>query len=72
MSTNTEFMAAEISEKLRGGVIRNALITDDKESFGFQVVVKGEGRGNYDVLNVWVDCDAEGNGPGWLNVEDAP
>jgi len=63
-------MASEIAQKLGGGTIHKALISDDSESFGFEVVVKGDGRGNYNVLAVWVDCDAEGNGPGWLSISE--
>lgn len=70
MSTDAKYMAEQINAKLAGGQIRNAVATEDGESFGFDVVVKAEGRGNYNVLRVWVDCDAEGNGPGWLNIED--
>ncbi len=70
MSTDCEYMAAQVNEKLRGVTIRNAVISEDKEAFGFEVVRKAKGRGNYDVFTVWVDCDAEGNGPGWLSMED--
>lgn len=70
MSTNAEFMTKFIADRLAGGTIRNAM-TDGDEYFGFEVVVKAKGRGNYDVLQVWVNCDAEGNGPGWLDVEEA-
>ena len=68
MSTFTEYMAEQITAKLKGGTIRNAVTTEDHESFGFDVVVKAPGRGNYNVLRVWVDCDPEGNGPGFLNI----
>lgn len=69
MSTDAEYMTKQITERLAGGQIRNALVGTDGEAFGFDVVVKAKGRGNYDVLHVWVTCDAEGNGPGWLDIE---
>ena len=38
--------------------------TANEGSFGFQVrTLKGQ------VLDVWVDCDPEGNGPGHLEIE---
>ena len=69
MSTDPNYSAEMINERLIGTTIRNAVVSEDGESFGFSVVKKAKGRGNYDVITVWVDCDAEGNGPGWLNME---
>lgn len=67
----TEFLAEWINKNLAGTTIRNAVITEDKEGVGFQVVRKVNGRGNYEVLNVWVERDPEGNGSGWLIMEGA-
>jgi len=67
--SNAQYMADAIGKELVGTTIKGSLITPDGESFGFQVVRKAPGRGNYDVIDVWVDCDPEGNGPGWLNIE---
>lgn len=66
----TEFLAEWIKNNLAGTTIRNAVISEDKEDVGFQVVRKVEGRGNYEVLTVWVLRDPEGNGPGWLTMEE--
>ena len=71
MSSDTEYMIETIKNQLTGTQIRNAIMDSTGEFFGFQVVKKAEGRGNYDVLTVWVNCDAEGNGPGWLDIEEA-
>lgn len=68
MTSDVDFMVKEIDAKLLGATIRNAVRTPDGNSFGFELVSKAKGRGNYDVFTVWVDCDAEGNGPGWLNI----
>jgi len=68
--TNAEYMADFINKNLAGTTIRKAIITEDKESFGFEVVKKAKGRGNYTTHVIWVDCDAEGNGPGWLSTDD--
>ena len=68
--TNAEYMVEQIAEKLAGTAIRNAVLSEDRESFGFEVVKKAKGIGKYDVIQVWVDCDPEGNGPGWLQIED--
>ena len=70
MSADVDFMVKEINAKLLGATIRNAVRTEDGESFGLELVIKAKGRGNYDVFTVWIDCDAEGNGPGWLNIEE--
>lgn len=66
---NQEFLAKEITEKLVGTTINNAVISKDKEEVGFQVVKKAQGRGNYEVITVWIMCDPEGNGAGFLSIE---
>jgi hypothetical protein len=70
MKTDQEFLAEQISDRLVGGTIRNAMISEDGNYVGFSVVVKSKGRGNYDVIPVWVNCDPEGNGSGWLEFGD--
>ncbi len=70
MSTNAEYMSEFINDNLARATIRNAVLSEDKESFGFEIVRKAKGRGNYTVHTIWVDCDAEGNGPGWLSTDD--
>ena len=65
MSTDAEYMADEIYKKLSGGRITNAIRSendDGEESFGFLVERNGK------TIQVWVDCDAEVNGPGWLKI----
>jgi len=70
MTTDSEYMSQEILEKLVGWRIVGSALSDDGESFGLIVqsprhnVNEGPKR-----KTVWVDCDAEGNGPGWLNIE---
>lgn len=64
--SNAEYMAEEIGKKLIGCRITGALISDDGESFGFRV----ENGGPDGPIAVWVDCDPEGNGPGWLSIEE--
>ena len=63
MTTNCQFQAKEINEKLSGATIVNATIDSNGETFGF--IVERNGK----TFNVWVDCDAEGNGPGWLAID---
>jgi len=60
MTTNTEYCVKQITEKLIGATIIGATISEDNESFGFIV------KTNNKTSTVWVDCDAEGNGAGWL------
>ena len=64
MSTDVEFMLTKIVEKLKGGVIIDAIADNDREAFGFIVKV---GDKEYPV---WVDQDAEANGPGWLDIAE--
>ena len=53
-----EYMGKEIAAKLVGRRIVKALI-DDAGNFGFALD---------DGQQVWVSQDAEGNGPGWLEI----
>jgi hypothetical protein len=55
--------AANELKKLVGGTIVATTITEDKESYGFVVERKGKRT------TCWVDCDPEGNGPGWIQME---
>ena len=70
MKTEQEYLAELINEKLRSTVIKNACIDPTGELVGLEVVRKGKGRGNYDVFPVWILRDPEGNGSGWLEIED--
>jgi hypothetical protein len=57
--------AAEQLKQLVGGKITDTVVASDGESYGFVVKTKG---GTEKVC--WVDCDPEGNGPGWLQIEE--
>lgn len=59
MSHDAEYMMERIKAHLVGRRIRHAVRGPDG-SFGFTLD---------DGTLVWVDCDAEGNGPGWLAIE---
>ena len=61
---NCKYMAEEISEKLVGCRIMSALLSEDSESFGLLLA------GKKGPIQVWVNCDPEGNGPGWLSIEE--
>ena len=58
--TDAEYMVDRMKKELLGRTITEIVISDDKVSFGFRV--------DSDLL-CWVDCDPEGNGPGWLAME---
>lgn len=64
MSHDVKYMTEQIQRGLVGAKIMVALRSEDNESFGFRVKAK-DNR----IFDVWVDCDAEGNGPGWLSIE---
>ena len=63
MNDIVEYMINKIREELVGYTIKEPIADIENESFGFQAV-KGKKR-----INVWVECDEEGNGPGWLYIE---
>ena len=69
MDTEAQYMADQISEKLIGWRITGAIITDASDGpdqrFGLQVKKAGKTQ------HLWIDCDAESNGPGWMAIEDA-
>lgn len=66
-SSNIEYMTKEIADKLVGAKITTALESPGNDfsdgSFGFAVKTKAG-----ETLQVWVDMDPEGNGPGWLQI----
>jgi hypothetical protein len=57
---------AEIKQakRLVGFTVEGVCHTEDGASFGL-ALRRGKER-----LNVWVDCDPEGNGPGHLQIEE--
>jgi hypothetical protein len=59
-----KFAAEEVTKRLAGAVILGGMITPDGEAWGFEVELK-DGT----TKHVWVDCDPEGNGPGWLAID---
>lgn len=56
----------KIGEKVIGFTIIGVVQTPDGESWGLQL------QKDTQTFIAWVDMDAEGNGPGHLNVEDGP
>ena len=72
MSSDAQFTADQIIKHLVGGKIIQAIQTFEDgapeehfEDFAGFVVKKGNRT-----INVWVQSDAEGNGGGWLALED--
>ncbi len=60
--TNEQYMCDQI-QPLVGSKIIGAATTSDGESFG--IVIK---KGKTETV-LWVACDPEGNGSGWLDIE---
>lgn len=54
----------EQAKRLVGFTVEGVCHTEDGESFGL-TLRRGKER-----MNVWVDCDPEGNGPGHLAIEE--
>lgn len=61
---DVKFAMKEI-EKLVGYKVTGVCADRGGESYGI-VMEKGK-----DKKLCWIDCDPEGNGPGWLEIEDA-
>jgi len=57
--------AADELKKLVGYQIVDTVVTEDGESYGFVVAKDGA-----DKKACWVDCDPEGNGPGWISIQE--
>jgi len=61
--------AADQLKQLVGFQIVDTVVTPDGDSYGF--VVQRDPHGKPIERKVcWVDCDPEGNGPGWLQIEE--
>ncbi len=61
--------AADELKKLIGWQIVDTVMTPDNESYGF--IVQKDPHGEPIERKVcWVDCDPEGNGPGWISVQE--
>ena len=54
----------EQAKRLVGFTVEGVCHTEDGESFGLTL------RREKKRMNVWVDCDPEGNGPGHLALEE--
>ncbi len=65
MSTDAQYMVKEIMSKLVGAIIIDAITSTDDDDATFGFIVRRDDK----EFPVWVDCDAEGNGPGWLSIE---
>ncbi len=65
-SGHRRHVEAEIEQvrQLVGFTVAGVCHTADFESFGLTL------RRRRKTLNIWVDCDPEGNGPGHLNIEE--
>ena len=65
MSTDTVYMIQQVLEKLVGSKIVN--VCSDSEGYFGLVVEDADGMQKA----VFVNCDAEANAPGWLDIRDA-
>jgi len=64
MNSNVKYQTKRIHETILGGTIMNVMKSGDGESFGFYV---NKGKESFEV---WIDCDPEGNGAGWLSISN--
>jgi hypothetical protein len=63
--TLAQVMAEEIGNALVGGTITNAILSTDREEYGFTVRCR-DGKTRI----VWVMSDEEGNGTGFLDITE--
>ncbi len=65
------YCTEQIETLLVGRTIVQAVTSKDGKSFGFVAVdlARPPATRKPDLM-VWCDMDAEGNGPGWLNIEE--
>ena len=61
---DAEWALANMNKKLVDGKITGTCATEDGESYG--IIVK---NGNKE-FRCWIDCDPEGNGPGFMKIEE--
>ena len=62
----TRYMVKEMKEHLVGGAIVGVVVDEEEEFWGFQIR-KNKAAGSTNLI-VWVLMDAEGNGPGFLDI----
>lgn len=62
--------AVDQLKQLVGFCIVDTVITEDRGSYGFIVERDPHGK-SIERKVCWVDCDPEGNGPGWIQIEKA-
>ncbi len=63
--TLARVMAEQIGDTLVGGTITNAILSPDREEYGFKVTCR-DGKTRI----VWVMSDEEGNGTGFLEITE--
>jgi len=63
--TLAQVMAEQIGTTLVGGTITDAILSTDREEYGFRVMCR-DGKTRI----VWVMSDAEGNGTGFLEITE--
>ena len=63
MSHDSDYCVEQLKPLVGGELFM--VVTAPPDSFGFQVIKDGK------LTTVWIDRDAEGNGPGWVNLEAA-
>lgn len=63
--TLAQVMAEQIGDALVGGTITNAILSTNREEYGFQVMCR-DGKTQV----VWVMSDEEGNGTGFLEISE--
>lgn len=69
MSSKSVAFAADQIKSLVGWQIVDTVVSEDSESWGF--VIQRDPHGKPIQKKVcWVDCDPEGNGPGFIQIEE--
>ena len=65
MTTDAKYMIDRVIPELIGATIVGAVIDENDEFYGLRLALPGK----TDHV-AWINCDAEGNGPGWIDVAE--
>ncbi len=71
----TDFHVKQLN-RLRGGTVQNVIVDRAAASdfgqpvYGLQIEMPAESGQPHKVLHAWILCDPEGNGPGFLDIQE--
>ena len=64
LDSDQRFLLTEIDKKLVGGIITGGFFDHNEGVIGMRIENKGK------VYCCWIIMDPEGNGPGWIDIQE--